>query len=52
MVLAHGHVFRHVPSGLPQKPHRGSVHGEAQAGSHKAAFACYWLDTINRRRAF
>ncbi len=39
VVLADGHVLRHIASGLAQKPDGRAVYGEAQAGSYKAAAA-------------
>ena len=33
MVAANGLVLRHIAAGLAEKPHRGFVHGLAQAGT-------------------
>ena len=36
VVLADGHVLRHVAAGLAEEPDRGAVYGLAEAGADKA----------------
>ncbi len=49
MVLPHGHILRHIPPSLPQKPHRRSVDRTTQASSHKPASTRHHIDRLHYR---
>jgi hypothetical protein len=40
VVLADGHVLRHIAAGLAEEPDWGSVDGLAEAGTNEAAAVC------------
>ena len=40
VVLADGHVFRHVSAGLAEEPDGSAVHGETEAGTNETAAVC------------
>ncbi len=42
MVLADGHVLRHVAAGLAQKPDGSAIDGLAEAGANEAAAGAVW----------